>query len=204
MRVETGVWGIFNSHLKMARNVRRSAACGVDFGGARRDLDVLCRQAGCWRGVPGRDCVGRHPLGASHRCRGWGHAHRAGPCEASHKIRLAGIDAPERAQPFGDRSRQHLARLVFRQVVFIDAAGQDRYGRVIGKVLLNGQDVNLAQVQAGMAWHYKRYEQDQSPADRRLYRDAEDSARSARRGLWQDVAPVAPWEFRGAARPRAP
>ena len=69
-----------------------------------------------------------------------------------HKIRLAGIDAPEKTQPFGDRSKQNLSTLVFDKQVAVEWKKQDRYGRTVGKVLINGIDANLAQVKAGMAW----------------------------------------------------
>jgi endonuclease YncB( thermonuclease family) len=70
-----------------------------------------------------------------------------------HKVRLIGIDAPERKQPFGTVSRQNLADLVFGKEVAVEWHKQDRYQRVLGKVLLDGQDVNLKQVKAGLAWH---------------------------------------------------
>ena len=77
-----------------------------------------------------------------------------------HKIRLVGIDAPERGQPFGTVSRQNLADLVFGKTVAVEWHKQDRYQRVLGKVLLDGQDVNLKQIKAGLAWHYKQYDKD--------------------------------------------
>ena len=77
--------------------------------------------------------------------------------KTQYKIRLAGIDAPERNQPFGNQSRQALAELAFRQHVVVEWTKYDRYRRIIGKVLLDGRDLNLAQVSAGMAWHYKEY-----------------------------------------------
>ena len=77
---------------------------------------------------------------------------------------------------------------------------RDRYQRILGKVLLSGEDMNLEQVKAGLAWHYKKYESDQTTADRVKYSDAEREARSDKRGLWHDTAPVAPWEYRQAKR----
>ena len=71
-----------------------------------------------------------------------------------------------------------------------------RYGRQIGKVLINGRDVNLVQVERGMAWFYRQYQREQSPNDRRLYEAAEEAARAGKRGLWRDADPVPPWEFR--------
>ncbi|WP_232428956.1 thermonuclease family protein [Aromatoleum toluclasticum] len=117
-----------------------------------------------------------------------------------HKVRLSGIDAPEKSQPFGQVSRQHLASLVFGKTVTVDAYKEDRYGRTIGKVLLDGMDANLAQVRAGLAWHYKQYEREQEAEDRRTYASTESEARDERRGLWKDPHAMAPWEFRRARR----
>jgi endonuclease YncB( thermonuclease family) len=114
----------------------------------------------------------------------------------TYKIRLQGIDAPEGGQAFGDRSRQHLSDEVFGKEVVIEWSKRDRYGRIVGKVLLDGRDVCLEQIRAGMAWHYKYYQAEQSPEDRTLYADAEDQARAMGRGLWTDVNPTPPWAFR--------
>lgn len=119
--------------------------------------------------------------------------------DASHRqfrIRLAGIDAPEKKQPFGQRSKASLSGLVFGKSVIVETKKQDLYGRSIGKVLVNGQDANLEQVSRGMAWHYKAYQREQAHVDRALYSDAENSAKAAGRGLWADPAPVPPWEYR--------
>ncbi len=80
--------------------------------------------------------------------------------------------------------------------VNVETSKRDRYGRQIGKVLVNGRDVNLVQVERGMAWFYRQYQREQSPNDRRLYEAAEDAARADKRGLWRDADPVPPWEFR--------
>lgn len=119
---------------------------------------------------------------------------------AQHKIRLSGIDAPERAQPFGRRARERLAELVAGKSVEVETDKTDRYGRSVGKIVLNGTDVNLAMVVAGFAWHYKAYAKEQSAADQRLYAGAEVDARQARRGLWFDIEPVAPWDWRARKR----
>lgn len=116
--------------------------------------------------------------------------------KVQHKIRLAGIDAPERHQAFGNASRQHLAALVFQQRVVVDTTKKDRYGRLIGKVLVNNQDACLAQVAAGLAWHYKQYEKEQAAGDRQDYAAAEIDARQSRVGLWVEPNPIPPWEWR--------
>jgi endonuclease YncB( thermonuclease family) len=113
-----------------------------------------------------------------------------------HRIRLAGIDAPERKQAFGTASRQHLASLAFRRVVTVEWHKRDRYQRILAKVLVDGHDVNLEQIRAGMAWHYRRYASGQLPADRGLYEEAEKLASLSAIGLWRDRAPVPPWDFR--------
>ena len=113
-----------------------------------------------------------------------------------HKIRLAGIDAPEKKQAFGNRSKQSLSDLAFDKTVTVETTKRDRYGRQIGKVLVNGRDVNLIQVEQGMAWFYREYQREQSRNDRKLYESAEDAAKAQRRGLWLDPEPVAPWDFR--------
>lgn len=117
-----------------------------------------------------------------------------------HKIRLQGIDAPERGQAFGTKSKEHLSELVAGKSVVVDYDKYDRYQRVLGKVLLNDLDMNLKQIEAGMAWHYKKYENEQTISDRIKYSDAEREARRVRRGLWQDTNPMAPWDYRQAKR----
>jgi endonuclease YncB( thermonuclease family) len=119
-----------------------------------------------------------------------------------YKVRLAGIDAPEKKQPFGNVARQHLAAAVFQKRVSVEYDKADRYGRLVGKVLVNGHDANLDQVAEGLAWHYKTYQREQTAADRRAYAAAEDEARAARRGLWREPAPLPPWEWRSLARSR--
>ena len=117
-----------------------------------------------------------------------------------HRVRLQGIDAPESRQAFGQRSRQYLAAMVHNQEVVVRVDKIDRFGRVVGVIYLDGQDVNLRMVEAGMAWHYKQYQREQTPAQRRAYAAAEEAARRDRLGLWADTNPVAPWDFRRAQR----
>jgi endonuclease YncB( thermonuclease family) len=114
----------------------------------------------------------------------------------SYTIRLQGIDAPEAGQAFGDRSRQNLEQMTFGIQVKVEWVKRDRYGRIVGKVLRDRSDVCLQQVNAGMAWHYKYYQNEQSASDRELYANAEVEARAERRGLWSGDNPVPPWQFR--------
>ena len=117
-----------------------------------------------------------------------------------HKVRLTGIDAPERRQAFGNVSKESLAEQVAGQSVAVEWDKVDRYGRKVGKVLLAGMDSNLVQIKRGLAWHYKQYEREQSLADRQSYAEAEVEARAAKLGLWRDAEPTPPWEFRRKGR----
>ena len=114
----------------------------------------------------------------------------------SHKIRLHGIDAPEGGQAFGDRSRQSLSDMIFGRDVSVEWSKRDRYGRLVGKVLLDGRDVCLGQIKAGMAWHYKYYQSEQSREDRELYANAETEARATTQGIWSESNAIPPWDFR--------
>lgn len=116
------------------------------------------------------------------------------------KIRLLGIDAPEKKMPFGQRSKQHLADLIYKKQVIVEYSKRDRYGRTLGKILVEGVDANLEQIRSGMAWHYKQYQRDQLFEDRKLYSEAEETARSSRRGLWADATPTPPWDWRKQQR----
>ncbi len=112
-------------------------------------------------------------------------------------VRLAGIDAPEHEQAFGSASEQHLAALISGKNVNLDCGGEESYGRLVCKVLLpNGEDVDLDQVKAGLAWHYKQFQSQQTAADRAAYSAAEDSAREYHVGLWTDPHPIQPQDFR--------
>lgn len=126
------------------------------------------------------------------------------PDRRQHKVRLAGIDAPEKRQDFGHRSKQSLSDLTYRQQASVLGNKIDRYGRLVGKVVVGGADVNLEQVRRGMAWHYKAYEREQPVEDRLTYTEAEDAARAAQIGLWLIPEPTPPWVFRRAAKAPSP
>lgn len=110
--------------------------------------------------------------------------------KTQHKIRLYGIDAPERKQDFGQRSKQVLSSLVYESDVKVMYKEKDRYGRVIGKIYCKDLYVNAEMIRKGMAWHYKQYSKDQDLAD------LEEKARSERLGVWSKKNPTPPWEFR--------
>lgn len=152
-------------------------------------------------------------------------------------VRIAGIDAPERRQPFSGQARRHLQDLAGGQRVTVHVLGHDRYGRIVGRVELRPPDatasggerppgrrsgrtgdasrapvvttdLGLAQIEAGLAWYYRRYESDLPAAWRGRYDAAESRARDERRGLWREPDPIAPWRFRvdrhrGATAPPA-
>ncbi len=117
-----------------------------------------------------------------------------------HKIRFQGIDAPESKQEFGQASKENLSKLVFGRQVTVTWEKVDKYGRTVGKVLLDGKDVNIEQVKAGLAWHYKKYADEQPPEDRLSYAAAEAEAKAAKRGLWQDPNPTPPGEWRAEVK----
>ena len=119
------------------------------------------------------------------------------------KVRLGGIDAPEKDQPYGRKSRDHLASMVAGKNVIVDYTKTDRYGRVIGKVLVGGRDANLQQIKAGMAHWYEYYKADQPVSDRTAYSAAERKSRSAGIGLWSDPNPIDPYDWRKGKRSSA-
>lgn len=107
------------------------------------------------------------------------------------KVRMNGIDAPEIEMPFHEVSRQYLSKLIFKKNVYLDKTGEDIYGRTLGFTYLEDEtDVNLEMLKAGMAWHFKRYN------DFIEYADAEDDARENKIGLWEEDDPTPPWSFR--------
>ena len=114
----------------------------------------------------------------------------------THEIRLQGIDAPEGGQAFGNRSQQHLSDLIAGEEVTVTWYKRDRYKRLVGGVSINGSDICFEQIKAGMAWHYKYYQSEQTLENRVLYAEAELAARAARSGLWTDANPIPPWNFR--------
>ena len=118
--------------------------------------------------------------------------------KAQFKIRLQGIDAPEKKQAFGNKSKEVLFTWLFNNQVTVEYSKKDKYGRILGKILVDGIDANLEQIKSGMSWHYKKYQNEQSENDRKLYAQAEAEAREEKRGLWVDPDPVPPWEWRKA------
>ena len=118
-----------------------------------------------------------------------------------YKLRLAYIDAPEKAMPFGQDAKTNLSNLVFKQKITAHIDDVDRYGRGVARISKAEQDINLAQVNAGMAWHYTVYaKKTQTKSDFSRYAEAHRRAQSQRIGLWQQKNPTPPWDWRKAAR----
>lgn len=111
-------------------------------------------------------------------------------------IRLQGIDAPELKQAYGSPSQENLSRMVLDKQVMIVWTKVDKYRRTVGTIMLDGRDINIEQVKAGLAWHFKKYADEQDPQDRVTYAKAEESARAAKLGLWQAPDPTPPGEYR--------
>lgn len=106
------------------------------------------------------------------------------------KIRLHGIDCPEKSQDFGNVAKQFLSDLIFNKEVEVIQTDVDRYGRTIGKASINGVSVNEQLLKAGLAWHYKYYDNNSSWAEFEL------TAQRDKKGLWANPSPTPPWEFR--------
>ena len=117
--------------------------------------------------------------------------------KVQHKIRLQGIDAPEKKQAFGTKSKERMSEKVGGEEVVVQWKAKDRYGRIIGEVMIGSRHINLEMVQDGMAWHYKQYSKSKELAE------AEDLARKEKKGLWVDKEPVPPWEFRKTEREKS-
>ena len=113
-----------------------------------------------------------------------------------HRIRIDGIDAPERGQPFGNVARDRMTTLAKGKTATIHGHGNDRYGRLLATVEIEGDDLGLRLVAEGLAWHYVQFNNDP------LLAAAEQKARVARRGLWADAKPVPPWEWRASVKAR--
>jgi endonuclease YncB( thermonuclease family) len=106
------------------------------------------------------------------------------------KIRLANIDAPEKDQAFGKQSRDSLQEMIGKKQVQIESKAVDQYGRLVGLISLDGQNINQEQVRRGLAWEYSHYHSDKT------YIGLQNEAQQARLGLWAQANPQAPWQWR--------
>ena len=114
--------------------------------------------------------------------------------KGTYKIRLSGIDAPERGQAYGKRAKEHLEFLVEGKQVIAIVESKDRYGRYVASVKVQSKDVCAEMLTAGYAWHYKQYD------NNKYYDELQREAKKAKRGLWVDKKPQAPWEYRKEQR----
>jgi len=119
------------------------------------------------------------------------------------KVRLTGIDAPEQNQAYGLASKDQLKNEIINKWVFLESKPRkgmpytlDRYERVLAKIIFNGTDINLQQIASGYAWHFKRYQNQQTSSDRMAYDQAEKNAKRNRLGLWDEKKPIEPWKWR--------
>lgn len=114
----------------------------------------------------------------------------------NYKIRLLGIDAPEINQVYGKEATRYLSNKVLGKNLKVLGKNKDRYHRLLGKLILNGNDINLDLVKNGMAWHYKFYKKSQEKKDQLLYSNAEIYAKVNNLGLWAKKMPMPPWQWR--------
>jgi endonuclease YncB( thermonuclease family) len=112
------------------------------------------------------------------------------------ELRLAGIDAPERKQPYGHAAGRRLAALCLGKTVEADGRKRDRYERLVARIRCEGTDPSSVLLEEGLAWHYRRYEREQPRVEREADEAAENAARAAKKGLWADFEPEAPWDYR--------
>jgi endonuclease YncB( thermonuclease family) len=110
------------------------------------------------------------------------------------KIRLHGVDCPERKAPFGSQAKEFAGKLIFGKAVTAKKTATDRYGRTVAVYLPDGRVFNEELLKAGLAWHYKKH--DRNP----LWSKMEAAARKGKKGLWAQSNPIPPWEFRKAQR----
>jgi endonuclease YncB( thermonuclease family) len=121
------------------------------------------------------------------------------------RIKLLAVDAPEAGQAFGDVAKKHLSELVYDKSVSVEYWGIAADGSLVGRVTLNDADIGAQMIRDGAAWFDASNQDRLSAADRAIYRQSEQAARSERRGLWEAANPIAPWEFvRAKALKREP
>ena len=116
--------------------------------------------------------------------------------EKVRRVRLQGIDSPELDQPFGQQATAYLSSLIQDKEVSIFYESYDSYGRLLGKIFVDGYDVNLRMIKHGFAWWYRYYRDQLSLEDQALYESAETYSKSLKLGLWQSENPINPYEWR--------
>lgn len=118
--------------------------------------------------------------------------------KVQYTVRLAGVDAPEKFQAYGQRSLDSLRELAFQKYVTVEGVGTG--SPRVGRVRVEGRDISLEQLQLGAVWYDKSRAQTLSEPDLQAYRAAEEDARQRRTGLWRDKHPIPPWEYRAGRR----
>lgn len=128
----------------------------------------------------------------------------SGTTKTQRKIRISGIDAPEKAQAFGAVAKDSISKLAYGGDATAECRTTDRYGRSICLVKVQGVDVGLRMIELGLAWHYKKYANTQPREESASYSTSETVARTAKRGLWRDLdtasPPMPPWDWRRATK----
>lgn len=119
-----------------------------------------------------------------------------------YRIRINGIDAPEKGQGYGDRAKRNLEILALNKEARLDCYKTDKYRRKVCRVFVDGKDIGLEQVRVGAGWWYREYANEQTLAERGAYGNAETEARAGHLGLWYDKGPMPPWEWRVSHRGR--
>lgn len=117
-----------------------------------------------------------------------------------HKIRIDGIDAPERVQPFGSESQSNLGRLTFQKSATAECRKRDKEGLMRCKISVDGRDIGLQQIADGLAWSLQKDGHAQSSEDRAIYIQAETMAKLRRSGLWSQTNPTPPWNWKKLTR----
>jgi micrococcal nuclease len=108
----------------------------------------------------------------------------------SERIRIVGIDAPERGMPFYKVSKKYLSNLIYGKYITMEFKKKDRYGRWIGRGFVDKLDISAEMISAGMAWHFKKY------SDSEILSNLEIEAKNRKLGIWSDPNPLTPWEVR--------
>lgn len=128
----------------------------------------------------------------------------SGTTKTPRKIRISGIDAPEKAQAFGAVAKNVMSQLAYGSDATAECRTVDRYGRSICLVRVKGIDVGLRMIELGLAWHYKHYANTQPREESASYAMLENVSKAAKRGLWRDLdtaaPPVPPWDWRRAQK----
>lgn len=153
---------------------------------------MLCSVTGCYSGGPVNHIVS----GVVTKVHDGDSIHITPSGEKRVVIRLAAIDAPEIKQTHGIQSRDHLRRLILSKQVTAKCNKLDKYQRQVCVVIHDGKDINLKMLEAGQAWYYESFKNEQSRSDQIAYRKAARSANKNKLGLWQDTKAIPPWEYR--------